>query len=300
MKPAMKTLLILLSCLVTLVPARVQAAESGHDAVFRIGISSRTFEKINRNDAIAALKAWAATVVRERDLPEQPEVAWFDPVEDLRTAFHHGQLDAVTVTVEESMMLDVQPEAVFLPATEQGFHVRYAVLVHRKGGITGLKELMGETVVMHDGQRMVLARPWLETAMAGRRFGDLTTVENPSKAILQVYFRQSRAALVTTDAFDLACELNPQLREDLKVLSVSPPFITSFFFFRPAFQGRSRERIEAAITELHTTPGGRQVLTVFQSSRMEKHPASILDATRQFLTAHGNSAKGVPSREASP
>ncbi|WP_373500524.1 PhnD/SsuA/transferrin family substrate-binding protein [Desulfococcus sp.] len=296
----MKTLLILLSCLGILGSAEVQRAESGHDAVFRIGISSRTFEKINRNDAIAALKAWAATVVRERDLPEQPEVTWFDPVEDLRTAFLQDRLDAVSVTVEEAMLLGVQPEAVFLPATEQGFHVRYAVLVHRNGGITDLKGLMGKTVVMHDGQRMVLARPWLENVMAGRRFGGLTPVENPSKAILQVYFRQSRAALVTMDAFALACELNPQLQDDLKVLTVSPPFITSFFFFRPTFQGRSRERLEAAITELHTTPGGRQVLTVFQSSRMEKHPASILDATRQFLTAHGNPAKGVPSREAAP
>ena len=99
--------------------------------------------------------------------------------------------------------------------------------------------------------------------------------ENPSKAILQVFFRQTDAALVTVDAFDLTCELNPQLRRDLVVLASSPPFITAFLIFRPGY--RLREKFETALLDLHMTPGGRQVLTVFQSSRMEKRPISVLD-----------------------
>ena len=38
--------------------------------------------------------------------------------------------------------------------------------------------------------------------------------------------------------------------------------------------------------DIHKTPAGRQLLTVIQSSRMEKHPVSILDTTIDFLWKH--------------
>ena len=294
MRPTpLKILFILFSLFSLPATAGAQTSETRSAAVFHIGVSSRTFETVNRNDAAAALKSWAATVMREQNLLEQVEVKFYDAFEDLAKAFRQNRVHAVSTTVEECMLLGVEPEKIFLPATEKGPHVRYAIIVHRDGDITGLDGLMSRKLVTHQTQRMVLAQPWLEALQASqaarpvnRSLGNLTTVENASKSILQVFFRQAHAALVTEDAFALAGELNPQLRKDLRVLAMSSPFITSFFMFRPTWQGQSRERMEAAIMGLHTTPGGRQVLTVFQSSRMETQPGSILDPTRQFLAEY--------------
>jgi ABC-type phosphate/phosphonate transport system substrate-binding protein len=104
--------------------------------------------------------------------------------------------------------------------------------------------------------------------------------------VLRVFFRQSDACLVTADAFELACELNPQLRRDLKVLVASPPLIPTLLFFRRGCTGPARAEVEAAILDLHSTPAGQQVLTVFQGSRIERHPLSCLDATQALFSEY--------------
>jgi hypothetical protein len=83
-----------------------------------------------------------------------------------------------------------------------------------------------------------------------------------------VFFRQSDACLVTTNALELACELNPQLHKDLKILTISPPLISTLFFIRPGCASSVHKTMESALLELHSTVAGQQVLTLFQGSHM--------------------------------
>jgi hypothetical protein len=83
------------------------------------------------------------------------------------------------------------------------------------------------------------------------------------------------------------------------VLATSPALIASFFFFRPSYTGAGRQELEAALMDLHTTPAGQQVLTVFQGARMERQPLSCLETTRQLL-AEFERVKNVAGVEGAP
>lgn len=286
----MKCVLILMPLLCILGLTGVQAAENKEPPLFRIGLSSSTLGNINRNDYTAAFKSWVTMIGKEKGLPIRAEVEVVDTDEKLRNALLQEKVDALTLTVEDLMHLKVQPDSVFMACQEETFHVRYALIVRSDGGITGLEELKGRKVATYHGNKMVLARPWFEVLLSGivktpasGWLDNLIPTDNASKSILQVFFRQAHAALITRDAFDMACELNPQLRKDLTLLFVSPPLIASFFMLRPTYRGQFREKLEKAIGEVHATPGGRQVLAIFQSSRMEQHPPAILEPTRRFL-----------------
>ncbi|MDZ7599594.1 MAG: hypothetical protein U5J82_15230 [Desulfobacterales bacterium] len=89
--------------------------------------------------------------------------------------------------------------------------------------------------------------------------------------------------MLSLDAFKIAAELNPQLHRELVVLYESPPFIPGFFILHPSWQTPARQNLIEAITNLHASPAGQQVLIVFQSSRMEKLPFSALAETLAFL-----------------
>lgn len=278
--------------LVLLLLGFVSVSRGERDGVFRIGVSSSGFDEVNRNDAAAALKAWAATVGKEQNLDGLLDVILLtSSVKDLRADLEAKRLDGLSVSVAEYMDLNLQVQNVYIPITEQGAEVSYAVVVRNDSEMSNLENLAKARMVMGKSGRMNLALPWLRALLAngaGSReallFKDPILEENPSKAILQVFFHQADAALVIREAFDLACELNPQLREKLEVLAESPAFVVSFFIFPPGKDGeRGTEKLENAILDLHTTPGGRQVLTVFKSSRMEKFPVSILDNTIHFL-----------------
>lgn len=286
----MKLFFILFAFLWIPVGIVAQTSEDRAPQIFHVGLSSNAFDNFNLNDALAALRVWTDTVIREQNLKEKAEVNFFNSYEALSHAYKNDLIDAVSISVEDCMRLGLTPEFVYLPSREDGFHVRYAIIVHRNSNIQDLGILRDKKLGISEGQQMLLARLWLKSVMAehvpgidSSSYPNLTSVDSPSKAILQVFFRQADAAIVTNATFELACELNPQLRKDILVLDSSTPFVSSFFIFRPSWQSPSRERLESAIMALHTTPGGRQVLNVFGSSRLEKHPGSVLDSTREFL-----------------
>ena len=269
--------------------SRSHAAEPGSN-LFRLGISYPSFGTVSRNDASAALKAWAATLRRERKLAVKVEVEVFERERDLSQALSREQVDAASLTAEGFAHLESKPEAVFLTSKCKVFTEGYVLLVNRRSGIDDVPALKGGKVVRHESPKMSMAQPWLEVLLGSRGlartrdfFGELTPIENPSKAVLRVFFRQSDACLVTTNGFALACELNPQLRKELKILAFSPAVVPSVFFFRPSYTGSVRQDMEAAIQDLHSTPAGLQVLTVFQGDQMVKQPRACLETTGQLV-----------------
>jgi phosphonate transport system substrate-binding protein len=154
-----------------------------------------------------------------------------------------------------------------------------------------LAALRGRKLVRHRSPLTAPALPWLETMLAGQRLGNakeffdsLTALDSPSKSVSQVFFHQADVCLVTSNAFAVACEMNPQLQKDLKVLMTSPPLIPSLFFFRADYN--ARQKFEEAILGLRSSADGQQVLTVFQGSGMEKQPLSSFDGTRHLLSEY--------------
>ena len=264
-------------------------------ASIRIGIGPGTWHGINPNDAQAAMTAWARTILEQRQIAVGVDAQLFETTEAMRNALRSGQIDAVTMLADQFLSMDpeLQPDEIFVARQSHSFTERYAVVVHQAGGITNVGALSGRAMVLQTGARTCLGSPWLDTLLAQERLGPaekvlktLTRVDSPSKAVLQVFFHQADACLVTSNVFDMACELNPQLRKDLSVLALSPEVVSSMFFFRRGYVSSARDRLEPAILKLHETPAGLQVLTVFQSDGMVKQPLTCLEGSRHLLAEY--------------
>ena len=275
--------------------------------VFRWGLTSDSFGNINQNDALAALKVWGNTIIREQGLLVSPKFRFYDSRKELYQTYRSGRLHAINASVEDCLRLGVTPDYIYVNIREDGFEYRYAVVVKRSRAINEVPELKNRNMVLYEGHGMDWARLWLKTLLPettgdaeAQEFQRIVAIDSPSKAILQVFFQQTDAAVVTVEAFDLACELNPQLRKELLILAESPPLIPSFFMFSDDWQGMERQTIEDAITQLHTTPGGRQVLNVFKSSSMGKLPWSVLDGTRRFLMQNRHLIESFPVTSVQP
>ncbi|WP_162459088.1 PhnD/SsuA/transferrin family substrate-binding protein [Desulfosarcina ovata] len=229
-------------------------------------------------------------------------------VNELRAAVDEYRPDGISVTVPEYLDIGLKVPEVYIAANENGPAISYVVIVGKETGISSPEDLSGRKLVIGKDRRMDLARPWLQTLMTDKTgkphqstFQTPKVVENPSKAILQVFFRQADAALVVSEAFDLACELNPQLRKKLRVVAESPPFITALFVF-PHRVDRTQKtnKLKHAILNLYSSPNGRQVLTVFKSSQIKRYPVSVLDSTIQFVEHYRRVVTGTSPLETRP
>lgn len=257
---------------------------------FHIGVSHVSLGPVNHNDASASLKVWTATITRERQLQIPVQIDLMDAA-TLEKAMALGQLHAVSLSTEELVRTGEQPEFIFVAAKDHGIGEHYVVLVRRDADIHDLAGLRGGRLVRHVSAHTSAALPWLETLLAEARLGaakdllrEIAEIDNPSKAVLRVFFGQSEACLVTTNAYAIACELNPQIARKTRVLASSPKLVSTVWMLCKTYDSLPVSDLEEAVLGLPKTAAGQQVLTVFQASRMEKHPASCLDETRAVFS----------------
>jgi phosphonate transport system substrate-binding protein len=99
--------------------------------------------------------------------------------------------------------------------------------------------------------------------------------------------------VVTRRGFQTLAELNPQVGKELRVLAASPDLIATVFCFRAEFKSSEMDRIVDALRNFHLTAAGRQVLTVFQSDRLQEIPATALASARRLY----DSDRATPARQ---
>lgn len=86
--------------------------------------------------------------------------------------------------------------------------------------------------------------------------------------------------------FDIMNELNPQIGKQLAMVASSPDFVPAVFALRADYQPTFRDKIIEGLRQLHQSPGGQQILTIFQSDAVELRPPSFLDTSLELLRTH--------------
>ena len=250
------------------------------------------FAGVNENDAKASIKALAATVARERGIPADPNPLLLAGTEAVAAAVGAGTVDAVGMTTDEYWALahEVSFDRFLMAVKNDDPAEEYVVLVHRESGLKDLADLRGKRLSIYENPRMCLAPVWLEVALAkaglsaiGDHFGPVTELLKLSKPVLNVFFRQTEACLVTRRGFATMAEMNPQLGSQLVVLAASPPVVPSLFGFRNGFSALLKEKCLREFGVVHTSPAGQQALTIFQVGQVAERPVAALGSVLALL-----------------
>ncbi|MFH0998839.1 MAG: PhnD/SsuA/transferrin family substrate-binding protein [Pseudomonadota bacterium] len=254
-------------------------------APIRIALSAGSIIGVNHNDMLAAIKTWARAILKLRDIDMDVDTRIIYRPEELAEALRNGQADAASMSMNEFQELKTKPEFIFISTRKNSFTEQYVLLVHRNSDITDIGGLRGRKLLLHNSLRMSLASSWVAAllGLSEKEAAGITRIDNASRTVLPVFFRQADACVVTSSVFEIASELNPQLQKELRVLASSPEVVPSVFFFRPGYASHAKGELEAAMLTLHESPAGQQVLMLFQGDGMVKQPISCLESTRQML-----------------
>lgn len=247
---------------------------------------------INENDARASLVAWAGILAKARDLEIPPNQIRLVAGRELEASVRAGHSDALGLTAREYSRLRpyLWPGQVLVDERDMK-KASYQVVVHEASGISSLADLKGRSMVVWENTKMGLAAEWLAALLTGERLGAPEqllgriswSAKVSSGAVLPVFFRQLDACLVSAQAMETLYELNPQLRQKLRVLAVSPPLVVNLFAFHKDLPQHTRERLIATLAEAHHSAAGRQALTLFQGERLVAVPPAVMDAALELL-----------------
>lgn len=288
---------------------------------FRVAFSRRFFGGVSDMDANAAVATWQEAILKPAGVPFDPRPLICSGVPELVAALQRGEVDAVAVQFSEYAAIPaglLDPDWIYVNECRGRPYEQYVLLVARSSTFVDVRQLAGRSLIQWDNQRLCLAPHWLDLLLAGSGagpaaafFGSRTLETKPSKAVLPVFFGQADGCLVTRSSFEDMSELNPQVGRQLQVLAASPEIVPAFLCFRQGYVSRFRPQVEEAITSLHLSPAGKQVLLVFGCDRITRHPSSYLQSAWEILkpaprrtgrpaTAGAIPAPGLPRRSQEP
>ncbi len=250
------------------------------------------FHGVNQWDAEAAIKTLARTLGVIAGYDVTISVHAFEDAHHFSQALSRQPINLIILdswNYLEIRHMDTM-EPMFVTTDRGEVSTQYLLLARKDGGIRNISDLHGRSLNLISGQSSKLARHWLNTVIRTRHmtepeafFGAIEYLPNPLATLLPVFFGKKDAALVNAAQFELMTELNPQLRV-MHTVATSEPMLGSVICL--GRQGWSSARFKSAVvetlTELHTIPAGKQILTLFKTGRLVPYRPSYLDTVRKL------------------
>jgi ABC-type phosphate/phosphonate transport system substrate-binding protein len=119
-----------------------------------------------------------------------------------------------------------------------------------------------------------------------RFFSEVKTKKNSSQPVLAVFFGQADACITTDISFRTVAELNPQVRERMKVLASSEELLTSVTFFRKAFDRKQKDRIVREAVSMKESYEGRQFMLLATIDGVAQLKEADFDTLRKLLAEY--------------
>lgn len=268
-----------------LMASAVTAAPPTGEAL-RVGVHLGALRDSSRADVEVSLKVWADELMHVLDVPA--EVLFYPVMPEVQRDFEAGRINFVIADGLDLLRF-------FAPGDlADGFgglapNEDVLLLLTRKGAaIKQPRDLIGKRVLLLSNN--AISDLWLETyclrhyQKSCASAGMVVAKENRSRQqMLKLFFDKADAALVRGYAYDLALELNPQIRERTQVLERIHLYPGALGLFGRRVSSAFREYVIAKVPQLHDQPRGRQLLEVMQTERVGRVPHSLLDPIRDLV-----------------
>lgn len=276
-----------LLCLAALPPAVAQP--SPRQDQFGVIFSSGLFPAINRNDIVAAVQMLGAVITRRQGIPTQPVAHVVDSTDQIRQRLDSGFSGLVIVNVLEQLQLNAGATLVpaFFSARSDGGNT-YLLLTRNDSSLDSLPALRGKRLIINAYSSANLGQVWLDHQLrelrldaSSRHFSSVEVVYKNSAAIVPVFFGKADAAVVDEVSFQTNKELNPAIGSALRVMLKGRPLPEAIISFTRNLA--QRDAVCQALQDLHKTPEGRQLLTIFRISQLVPIDAQRLEEVRALL-----------------
>lgn len=282
---------------------RTGPAAPGEGRVLEVGYSAELLPAVGLDDARAATAVWISHLVENTDIEASTDVRVYTDTEGMLRSLEARETDILIISPLQYLEISDSPllQAVFIGRLVGNVGKRYVLLVPRDTPSADVAALRGKRLLIHRSGLGEVAPLWLQTYLLRRGmpeperfFESQEIVERPSQAVLPVLFGQADVCLIALHEYETMCELNPQLRRDLRELDHSPRFARAPICLRPAVYEELSDVFDESILSLHADPQGQQMLTLFGVDQVVPFEPQHLESLVGLVDEYAR-LRGVPS-----
>jgi ABC-type phosphate/phosphonate transport system substrate-binding protein len=268
----LKTLLVY-SLIIWLVG--VGTSSSGQNSLKKIGVgySSRLFIESEIRDTKVALDSWVKELAKSKNVTFELKADVFDEINEFVEAIKNNEIQMVVLYTYD--FLELRKKIPLRPAlfgTNNGSATeKFILLVNKNTDLKTLNQLKGKRLVLQSNGKGEIARLWIETILHKQKFpninnyfGDVRLLSKEAQVIFQVFFNQADACIVSSRTFETISELNPQIKDKLIPILVSPGYVSVLFATSENMDTDVKEIIISTALNVEKYPSGKQLLLFFK------------------------------------
>ncbi len=281
-----KTIIFLLFTLLILTNLTVQAATEYIIGLTTQGIRSATVEEIelgfnyqlqsigiNKGYSMK-IKVYANTEQIVKLITEKKIIGYF------------GSTKLLLDNVEKFNM-----NLLFTPVLSEKVMQRYVLLVRKDSGIDNISKLHKLSISYCAADEVGVL--YLQKLLSDKKLGEIDTFfkklvikKNPNLDISAVFFKETQAALALEADFTVASELNPQLKQQLVIIEISPEYINNLIAISNDIdKPMSKSDIETHIMNLGNAVRSKTLMRSYNYGSMRKIKSDDLNSVRELVNS---------------
>lgn len=179
----------------------------------------------------------------------------------------------------------------FSPVLSEKVMQRYVLLVRKDGGIDSITKLKNLSLSYCAADEVGLL--YLQKLLNDKKLGEihnffkkLVIKKNPNLDISAVFFKETQAALALEADFTVASELNPQLKQQLIAVEISPEYINNAIAISNNIAGpMSNMELENHIMNLGNAIRSKTLMQSYNYGSMRKIKSEDLNSVRDLINS---------------
>ena len=291
-------LLILEACISTLVCQVQEKAPA--PKTYTVGLLRNIFVDVDINDAQAAVKLWFTEIVKTFKYNDEYRLKAliYNDFSNLDNEIKNDSLAVLGINTIDyftyANKFDLEP--VFVPSLNGEVGNEYYILIRKDRKFQNIKDLKGTSIGVLSSRSQIASSLWLDVILAqnklpGREkfFNKVTATEKESQLILNLFFGQLDACIVTKNSYLLMKELNPQIGEKLTYMLKSPKYVWAILCYTKTFKDtKDRKKFYTSALNVQELISGKQLLTLLKIEKLVPCQNEYLNNYKTLLKDYNN------------
>lgn len=238
---------------------------------------------VSRTDFHIALDIWMQEFTQNLDV-EHTEVRLFDSVEEMLFSYNNGELSfilAPPLVLAKYFKLDSLADG-FKSINQPGQPGGMAIIARKDKNIWQTSDLKNKRLSMQNNDE--LADVFLDTLIIPefdqtyhQVFNSVEYMQKQNAIIHSLFFDQADVGVVHLETFELMNQLNPQIKNKIKILEKFPSHSLYYSFFHYQFPEKQRKIIIKEALNLNNSERAKEIFRNFRMVAIEMCPVESLN-----------------------
>lgn len=244
---------------------------------YRFIFSVNLFHNQKIEDALASTTILMNKIKKDKNIQEDFEIIICNTekeiLDEIKTDF-----DFLLVTAVEMAAIKKsgRTKPMLINQTQNSTGFIYYLITHQDQDISSIKDLKKSNLSMLARSPNQVPSLWLDKILRDNKlpkkesfFSDISYDYKATNVVLSVFFKKITASIVSKASFDLLCELNPKILNQIKVIEKSEPLLFGVVFFDSKIKDKEREKlVYDTLISLDNDAYGKQLLNMFNVDRI--------------------------------